>query len=131
MFDNDLELKSNRFRSRQILVERSVDDISKFAFTKKEKSSVAQIISLAFGDEGTYRFTIHLHDNIIKELVSLDIEPQVDRFLDNAQESFTQNPAKEGGCSLFGIIDKTSSSLISALHEPGFQLQVTSFQLVS
>lgn len=130
MFDDELEIRSDRLESSDVLVQKNIEDAHKVKFTNAELAPVVDRIERSFDGESTKSFYIHLHDNIIKELVFFDDEPNAAGFVEKAEQNFNENPAKEGGCCLFGMVDLAARTMLTAFLEPYCEVRIASHVLL-
>ena len=130
LFNNQLEIKSEKIESSHLLVQKTFENESKIHFTNEEATVVKDYIKQSFFGDGVECFYIHLHDNIVKELVFCDKELDAMNFLGKGTHNFIKNPAKEGGSSLFGMVDTGSRALLTFFFSPcGGELEIFSNQL--
>lgn len=131
LFDSDLRLRANRVKQERVLLKEPLQADSWNQLTEEDFALVRGHIEAWFlqSNPSFVVFYVQLHDNLIKELAFVRDEPNPATFLDQAILEFRRNPAKEGGCSLFGLITPDAQFLITALCEPFCELRVTSYHL--
>lgn len=129
IFDDELEVRTNRVNSRHVLIRKTIEDDSEIDFSDDDVLMIADYIAKSLSTGQAKIFYIHLHDNIVKELVFLEDYSGGQCFLEKSIQNFTSNPAKEGGCSLLGIVSLDSRQLLTALFEPYYEIRVSSFRL--